>query len=622
MKKLITIFLIIASVAANGQLYDSTRKLEPINQYGYTWKNGNFPGSLGLPTDTVKLSYKDSGRVAIKNSGLYIWTGKKWVPGTQNYKKYGLQSGGEIRQITSTAFEISAAYYTIQNTDYVAISDTIAVNNYSDSAQFAIIVANTASIFQIRYGQKSSKPNPPTLNASEEVLIGFILLMDTGKIIFNPTSDTNWIRNGNNLTSLFPGNLEVNAEVRTQDGFNTNPQFTNNVFTGIRGTVPNTFDVVTGNLTAGRFSLVGTGTGAYLDLFGAVNPSSGTGRSGILSLSSTFTPSASSTKKPYSLRAAPTFNYSTHTSDTIFGLDYDPTITGSLNSTPHIGLRINQGQVLFKALAQVSDTTYKPLGIDADGNVVKLSYWPGSGGGGGGTDDLAAVTARGATTSTPVQFDGAVTSNSNFENTGGAIFRSSVELNNGASIGGGNGLRYERTSPSGSVDVLQDNITGNRTHQLPDKNGTYAMTADIAQMLEDSSTVFIADSPLVVTLTETPGARDTVRISYSAPYKIWSGLVYQTGTSAPTFTELENTLGEISFSYLGAGSYTMNCTDCFTTGKTVFQKVTIISPVFINDWLFTIGYGDEDLLNIDSFEGGVSTNEIINEQYIEIKVYY
>jgi hypothetical protein len=148
------------------------------------------------------------------------------------------------------------------------------------------------------------------------------------------------------------------------------------------------------------------------------------------------------------------------------------------------------------------------------------------------------------------------------------------------------------------------------------------MTADIAQYFDDSSTVFIADSPIVVTLTETPGARDTVRISYSAPYKIWSGLVYQTGTSTPTFTELENTLGEISFSYSDVGTYTMNCTDCFTTGKTVFQKVTIISPVFVNDWLFVIGYGNEDLLNIESFEGGVLTNHIIHEQYIEIKVYY
>jgi hypothetical protein len=378
MRYILTI-LFLWALSANGQ--DTSQYI--LMKADYKFGKAVFKNNLWIPFDTT--NYKTG--IARIGSVIYAGNGTKWtaqtgssgggrvdsvriksvpyidsvfeyVSGTRVYigkiyKKDGLQSGGEVRRITTNDYEITAAYYTIEGLDYSAVADTLTLNAYSDSAQFAAIYANTASIFQVRYGDKSSSPLPPVVNKSEEVLISLVLLMDTGRVIYTPSVDTNWIRNGNNLTSLFSGNLEINAQARAQGGFNVNPQFSNTVFSGIRGTVPNTFDVVTGNLTAGRFSLVGTGTGAYLDLFGAVNPSSGTGRSGILSLSSTFTPSGSSTKKPYSLRIAPTFNYTTHQSDTIFGLDYDPTITGGLNSTPHVGLRINQGDIIFKSLQVV-----------------------------------------------------------------------------------------------------------------------------------------------------------------------------------------------------------------------------------------------------------------------------
>jgi len=190
------------------------------------------------------------------------------------------------------------------------------------------------------------------------------------------------------------------------------------------------------------------------------------------------------------------------------------------------------------------------------------------GSGGSGTDDLAAVTARGATTSTPTQFDGGLTSNGVFT-AADALFTGPAQFINSPAITNGNGLRYERSAPSGSVDVLQDNITGSRTHQLPDKDGTYAMTADIAQYFEDSSTVVIADSPIVVTLTETPGARDTVRVSYSAPYKVYTALLSQEGTDPPVATVLENTLsGTVTWSYSAANTYDATLTGAFTANKT------------------------------------------------------
>jgi hypothetical protein len=639
MRYILTI-LFLWALSANGQ--DTSQYI--LMKADYKFGKAVFKNNLWIPFDTT--NYKTG--IARIGSVIYAGNGTKWtaqtgssgggrvdsvriksvpyidsvfeyVSGTRVYigkiyKKDGLQSGGEVRRITTNDYEITAAYYTIEGLDYSAVADTLTLNTYSDSAQFAAIYANTASIFQVRYGDKSSSPIPPVVNKSEEVLISLVLLMDTGRVIYTPSVDTNWIRNGNNLTSLFSGNLEVNAQARAQGGFNVNPQFSNTVFSGIRGTVPNTFDVVTGNLTAGRFSLVGTGTGAYLDLFGAVNPSSGTGRSGILSLSSTFTPSGSSTKKPYSLRIAPTFNYTTHQSDTIFGLDYDPTITGGLNSTPHVGLRINQGDIIFRKFAGGGSKT---LIINNDGKVDTTST-----SGGSGTDDLAAVTARGATTSTPTQFDGGLTSNGVFT-AADALFTGPAQFINSPAITNGNGLRYERSAPSGSVDVLQDNITGSRTHQLPDKDGTYAMTADIAQYFDDSSTVVIADSPIVVTLTETPGARDTVRITYAASYKVYTALMIQSGTDDPTANVLENTIGSLTWARQNPGIYVATCTGCFTENKT-----TPISGVLIlttDGQVYNIkGYrnsDDEYIIETGNANDGIGDNFLANSM-IEIRVYY
>jgi len=96
-----------------------------------------------------------------------------------------------------------------------------------------------------------------------------------------------------------------------------------------------------------------------------------------------------------------------------------------------------------------------------------------------------------------------------------------------------------------------------------------SITPEINRFFDDSSTVVIADSPIVVTLTETPGARDTVRVSYSAPYKVYTALLSQEGTDPPVATVLENTLsGTVTWSYSAANTYDATLTGAFTANKT------------------------------------------------------
>lgn len=77
MKKLITILLLFFGFTSFAQ-YDSTRNLDTIDQYGFSWKNGAFRYSLRIPKDTPRIARKDSGCIAFKNSTIYTWTGYYW----------------------------------------------------------------------------------------------------------------------------------------------------------------------------------------------------------------------------------------------------------------------------------------------------------------------------------------------------------------------------------------------------------------------------------------------------------------------------------------------------------------------------------------------------------------
>jgi len=52
------------------------------------------------------------------------------------------------------------------------------------------------------------------------------------------------------------------------------------------------------------------------------------------------------------------------------------------------------------------------------------------------------------------------------------------------------------------------------------------------------------------------------------PYQVYTALLTQSGTSAPTAIELQNTIGAITFGYQSSGVYTVNSSALFTASKT------------------------------------------------------
>lgn len=70
---------LLLSLGVHAQ-YDSTKNLQRNNSYGYWWRNLKVDpsGALIIPSDTVKLTTKDTPAIAIKNNQLFFWTGYFW----------------------------------------------------------------------------------------------------------------------------------------------------------------------------------------------------------------------------------------------------------------------------------------------------------------------------------------------------------------------------------------------------------------------------------------------------------------------------------------------------------------------------------------------------------------
>ena len=115
-----------------------------------------------------------------------------------------------------------------------------------------------------------------------------------------------------------------------------------------------------------------------------------------------------------------------------------------------------------------------------------------------------------------------------------------------------------------------------------------------------------------------------VRKAYVAdllPYKIWSGTISQSGTSAPSSVVFQNTLGDdITFARTGVGIYTATCTGAYAISVTqVFTGVgndgtavpVILAAVRTSD----------NVITLRSSQDGVLADAILTNIPLEIRVW-
>jgi hypothetical protein len=97
----------------------------------------------------------------------------------------------------------------------------------------------------------------------------------------------------------------------------------------------------------------------------------------------------------------------------------------------------------------------------------------------------------------------------------------------------------------------------------------------------------------------------------SRPYKVYTALLNQTGISAPVATVLENTIGNIWFTYNDVGNYFVNSNNLFTIDKTY-----ILFGGFYGGENWINNYGSSSIIELVGSNNGVLLNTPI-----EIRVY-
>ena len=152
-----------------------------------------------------------------------------------------------------------------------------------------------------------------------------------------------------------------------------------------------------------------------------------------------------------------------------------------------------------------------------------------------------------------------------------------------------------RLSVNGKVDVneLQLNTTPATASGTPPVLTWNSTTKNVESVPYSSfaSTASPAFTGTPTAPTATAGTNTTqiattafvLANSSARPYKVYTALISQSGTSAPTATVLENTLGgTVVWTRTGSGSYVGTLAGVFTTNKTV---------IFVNNSDAAFGYG-------------------------------
>jgi hypothetical protein len=108
----------------------------------------------------------------------------------------------------------------------------------------------------------------------------------------------------------------------------------------------------------------------------------------------------------------------------------------------------------------------------------------------------------------------------------------------------------------------------------------------------------------------------------SRPYKVYTALLTQSGTDAPVATVLENTLGNIVWSYEDLGTYKGTLTGAFIENKTYYYLNTASETGNMLDGLSGILLLNSNEISVISISSGIDLiNGVLINTPIEIRVY-
>lgn len=143
-----------------------------------------------------------------------------------------------------------------------------------------------------------------------------------------------------------------------------------------------------------------------------------------------------------------------------------------------------------------------------------------------------------------------------------------------------------------------------------------------AQLLAEVDTLLNASSPKVRKSLHLAFEQNLIDTMF--PYKKYVALLTQAGTDAPVASIIkENTLGEVpTFSYLGVGKFKMNS----ALGQFYVDKTIIDYNAFTHfdnfDNQVTMAIDDQSGIFINTYAGGVASDDALPGTWVKIYVYY
>ena len=152
-------------------------------------------------------------------------------------------------------------------------------------------------------------------------------------------------------------------------------------------------------------------------------------------------------------------------------------------------------------------------------------------------------------------------------------------------------------------------------------NTSYKVQVDLLESESniniENGTLHVIDNKLKVHLN------DEIKTIPTSNYKVYTALLTQSGTGAPVVIVLENTIGNIWFTYEDVGIYYINSSGLFTENKTfntISDNIDLRAP---NAQRFSFNYADINTLQITVYDpiGDVGQDENLINTPIEIRVY-
>lgn len=186
--------------------------------------------------------------------------------------------------------------------------------------------------------------------------------------------------------------------------------------------------------------------------------------------------------------------------------------------------------------------------------------------------------------------------------------------------------------------IVQSGVTKKTT--IEDVKGYKVYTALLTQSGGDNNTL-VSNEPLIIGVTylidnNEGGTADFTNVgapnNNNGTYFVATGttpnswgstnsaeIFYNTG--APVVTVLENTIGNITWSYVGTGNYLATLTGAFPYDKTFITTPSQFVYLDANGAGVGAQVNPVDNINVYSVDGGSNASGIINGTPIEIRVY-